>query len=43
MGELTEIRPPMARALIGKGEGDVAEVDTPKGTRHMEILEVRYV
>jgi transcription elongation factor GreA len=40
---LISVNSPMARALIGKGEGDVAEVDTPKGTRHMEILEVRYV
>jgi transcription elongation factor GreA len=40
---LISVNSPMARALIGKGEGDVAEVDTPKGARHMEILEVRYV
>jgi transcription elongation factor GreA len=40
---LISVNSPMARALIGKGEGDVAEVATPKGARHMEILEVRYV
>jgi transcription elongation factor GreA len=39
---LISVNSPMARALIGKAVGDVAEVDTPKGTRHMEILEVRY-
>jgi transcription elongation factor GreA len=39
---LFSVNSPMARALIGKAVGDVAEVDTPKGTRHMEILEVRY-
>jgi transcription elongation factor GreA len=39
---LISISSPMARALIGKEEGDVAVVDTPKGPRHMDILEVRY-
>jgi transcription elongation factor GreA len=39
---LISVNSPMARALIGKSEGDVAVVDTPKGPRHMEILEVRY-
>jgi len=34
---------PMARALIGKSEGDVAKVQTPGGIREMEILAVRYV
>jgi transcription elongation factor GreA len=34
---------PIARALIGKGEGDVAMVQTPGGVRELEILEVRYV
>jgi transcription elongation factor GreA len=33
---------PIARALIGKAEGDVALVDTPGGQRELEILEVRY-
>ena len=40
---LISVSSPMARALIGKSEGDVAVVETPNGTRHMEILEVRYV
>ncbi len=39
---LISVSSPMARALIGKTDGDIAVVDTPKGARHMEILEVRY-
>ncbi len=34
---------PIARALIGKEEGDVAEVKTPGGVRNLEIVEVRYL
>lgn len=34
---------PVARALIGKFAGDVAEVQTPGGTREYEILDVNYV
>jgi transcription elongation factor GreA len=34
---------PIARALIGKVEGDVAEVDAPGGIREYEILGVRYI
>ena len=34
---------PVARALIGKHEGDEVGVETPGGTREYEILEVRYV
>ncbi|MCP3666829.1 MAG: transcription elongation factor GreA [Gammaproteobacteria bacterium] len=34
---------PMARALIGKSQDDVAEVATPNGIRHLDILDVRYV
>lgn len=34
---------PIARALIGKAEGDVAEVDAPGGLRTYEILEVQYI
>jgi transcription elongation factor GreA len=33
---------PIARALIGKEEGDSAEVQAPGGTRHYEIVSVRY-
>jgi transcription elongation factor GreA len=37
------ISSPIARALIGKTEGDVVEVQVPSGLRSYEILEVRYV
>lgn len=33
---------PLARALIGKSEGDELSFDAPGGTREFEILEVRY-
>ena len=36
------ITSPIARALIGKGEGDVADVQAPGGVRSYEILSVRY-
>lgn len=34
---------PIARALIGKQEGDVVDVQAPGGVRSYEIVEVRYV
>ncbi|MEE9342816.1 MAG: transcription elongation factor GreA [Gammaproteobacteria bacterium] len=34
---------PIARALIGKLEGDVASVQAPGGVRELEILAIRYV
>lgn len=34
---------PMARALIGKYAGDIAQVQAPGGLREFEILDVRYV
>ena len=34
---------PIARALIGKTEGDVVDVDVPSGKRTLEIVEVRYI
>lgn len=34
---------PIARALIGKYSGDVAEVHAPSGVREYEIIDVRYV
>jgi transcription elongation factor GreA len=37
------INSPIARALIGKYAGDVAEVQAPGGVREYEILDVRYV
>ncbi|RVT88179.1 transcription elongation factor GreA [Inhella crocodyli] len=36
------ISSPIARALIGKEAGDVAEVQAPGGVRAYEIVEVRY-
>ncbi|HWS75399.1 MAG TPA: transcription elongation factor GreA [Quisquiliibacterium sp.] len=33
---------PIARALIGKHSGDVAEVQAPGGVREYEVLDVRY-
>jgi transcription elongation factor GreA len=36
------IASPIARALIGKGKGDSAEVTTPRGSRSYEILKVEY-
>jgi transcription elongation factor GreA len=39
---LVNISSPIARALIGKEEGDTAEVQTPRGTRRFEIVAVRY-
>ena len=40
---LISVNSPIARGLIGKEEGDVAEINTPGGQREFEILEVRYV
>lgn len=37
------ISSPIARALIGKEQGDVVEVKVPDGTRQYEILDIRYV
>jgi transcription elongation factor GreA len=37
------IRSPLARALIGKEEGDTVEVRTPGGDKSYEILSVSYV
>jgi transcription elongation factor GreA len=40
---LISISSPIARALIGKEVGDVAEVNAPGGVRHYEIVGVRYL
>ena len=34
---------PIARALIGKYAGDVAEVQAPSGVREYEIIDVKYI
>ncbi len=39
---LLNIKSPLARALIGKEEGDSVEVRTPGGTRSYEVVEIIY-
>ncbi|MDN7182397.1 transcription elongation factor GreA [Caballeronia sp. SEWSISQ10-4 2] len=40
---LISISSPIARALIGKSEGDVASVQAPSGAREYEVIAVKYV
>jgi transcription elongation factor GreA len=40
---LISISSPIARALIGKQEGDMAVVQAPGGQKEYEILEVKYI
>jgi transcription elongation factor GreA len=40
---LISISSPIARALIGKEVGDVADVQAPGGVKCYEIMDVRYV
>ena len=40
---LINISSPIARALIGKEEGDVASVEAPGGVKTYEIIKVSYV
>ena len=40
---LISISSPIARALIGKEVGDVADVQAPGGIKSYEIIDVRYV
>jgi len=40
---LISITSPIARALVGKSEGDEVDVAVPGGTRAFEIVAVRYV
>ena len=40
---LVNISSPIARALIGKEQGDSAAVQAPGGVKHYEIVAVRYV
>ena len=42
-GGKISIGSPIARALIGKHAGDVAEVSAPGGVREYEVIEVLYV
>ena len=39
---LLNVRSPLARALIGKDEGDSVEVRTPGGEKSYEILRIQY-
>ncbi|MCW1920035.1 transcription elongation factor GreA [Rhodobacter sp. KR11] len=40
---LLNMRSPLARALIGKDEGDSVEVKTPGGQKSYEVLSIRYI
>ena len=40
---LISISSPIARALIGKEAGDIAEVQAPGGVKSYEIIKIRYV
>jgi transcription elongation factor GreA len=42
-GGLLNIKSPIARALIGKDEGDSVEVRTPGGGKSYEVLKIAYV
>jgi transcription elongation factor GreA len=40
---LISVTSPIARALVGKEEGDEVDVAVPGGTRALEIIAVRYI
>ena len=40
---MVSVTSPIARAMVGKQEGDTVEVQTPGGSRAYEILEVEYI
>jgi len=40
---LINVSSPIARALIGKAQGDTAEVQAPGGVKRYEIVAVHYV
>ena len=40
---MISVSSPIARALIGKAEGDLIEVLAPGGKREYEVLEIKYV
>ena len=42
-GGKISVSSPIARALIGKYAGDVADVQAPGGLRHYEIVDVHYL
>ena len=39
---LEDIVSPLARALIGKGQGDSVEVSTPRGPKSYEVVTVDF-
>lgn len=40
---LISVSSPIARAMVGKSEGDVVEVSAPSGVRSYEIVTIKYV
>jgi len=42
-GGKISVASPIARALIGKSEGEIAEVQSPGGIKEYEIVEVSYI
>lgn len=40
---LLNIKSPIARALIGKEEGDSVEVRTPGGTKNYEVVSIKFI
>lgn len=42
-GGKISVSSPIARGLIGKSEGDVAEVNAPSGVKEYEVIEVLYI
>lgn len=40
---MISVSSPVARALIGKSEGDVVDIVTPGGNKSYEVIEVRYI
>ena len=42
-GGKISVSSPIARGLIGKSEGEVAEVMAPGGVKEYEILDVQYI
>ena len=39
---LISVTSPVARAIMGREEGSSVQVRVPKGTRELEILEIRF-
>jgi transcription elongation factor GreA len=42
-GGKISIGSPIARALIGKNEGEIAEMQSPGGVKEFEVIEVLYI